>query len=374
MLIWGAICIPIFVAIVLLLYFKHKMVWWEFFLPFVASIVLIVICREISIQSQTTDVEWLSYYATEAIYTEDWDELVHYTEEESYTDSAGKTHTKTVHKTRVDYHAPYWELTLSGSGGTVDTNENNYSRLKNKWNATPDFVNMHRDYHSKNGNRYIVRWAGQIDKIDPYVMSNLYENRVKASNSVFKFEDVDPKKYGLYEYPNIDDDNHMTAILGGMPGRQSVDLYLQTQNSILGEKKQVRIVILLFSNKLQEIALKQEQYWKGGKKNEIVICLGLDIFNKVNWAYVFSWCENETLKTHLKQDALDMQGNYQFDLMKYCKIVVSAVNKEFNRKQFSDFDYLSVEPGMTAIFITYILTLIINIGVSIWAIKNEITD
>ena len=41
--IWFAMAIPVLVSVILYFFFNHKVVWWEFVIPFVLSIILILI-------------------------------------------------------------------------------------------------------------------------------------------------------------------------------------------------------------------------------------------------------------------------------------------------------------------------------------------
>jgi len=42
-------------------------------------------------------------------------------------------------------------------------------------------------------------------------------------------------------------------------------------------------------------------------------------------------------------------------------------------KEFADFSYITVEPSGWAILLTYIVTILANVGISVFAIKNEFT-
>ena len=50
-----ALLIPLFTAIILWFWFKHKTAWWEFLIPFAASIIIILIFKFIAEFSKKTD-------------------------------------------------------------------------------------------------------------------------------------------------------------------------------------------------------------------------------------------------------------------------------------------------------------------------------
>ena len=94
---------------------------------------------------------------------------------------------------------------------------------------------------------------------------------MKASRSIFKFEDIDyqqARKLGLFEYPDIVlyDQNPVLGLK--IPKNQ--EKAMRWLNGYYGERKQFRVFVLFFTNKPEEIVEKQRSYWQGGNKNELV--------------------------------------------------------------------------------------------------------
>jgi hypothetical protein len=54
--------------------------------------------------------------------------------------------------------------------------------------------------------------------------------------------------------------------------------------------------------------------------------------------------------------------------------MVEEVSKGFVRREFKEFDALTVEPGGWAVFWTFIVTVLVNIGVSFYVIGNEFSN
>lgn len=50
------------------------------------------------------------------------------------------------------------------------------------------------------------------------------------------------------------------------------------------------------------------------------------------------------------------------------------VMKDWHRKNFSDFDYLTIEPETRHIVWAFVVTLIVNLIVTLIVIKNEVTE
>jgi hypothetical protein len=47
-----------------------------------------------------------------------------------------------------------------------------------------------------------------------------------------------------------------------------------------------------------EIASRQRDYWAGGNKNEVVMCLGISK-GKIEWARGFGWADSPELQVRL---------------------------------------------------------------------------
>ena len=175
MIIWLALLIPVITAFVLYFFFNRNTIWWEFAVPFAASLILIVIMKYSTELSQTSDTEYWSETASKAIYSEPWDEEVpcrHSYSCNCHTDSKGNEHCSTcyMHSYDVDYHPAYWEL-VSSSGVSVGISEAKYNYFVNKW-KNKSFAEQNRDYHSIDGNWYVTYWPHTDNMIECMVSSH----------------------------------------------------------------------------------------------------------------------------------------------------------------------------------------------------------
>lgn len=364
MMIWFALLIPILTCSVLYLFFNHKTLWWEFVIPLAASLVLIVGCYSIAIWSATYDLEYWGNYYTKAEYFEDWNELVTYTV--TRTDSKGNAHTEI--KTRVDYHPERWIAELN-DGSTIGISKKKYNQLKDLW-QNEEFVDLRRSYHSNDGDKYVSNIVGGDTNIVGHFSIHSYTNKIQASKSVFKFEKVDPKEYGLFEYPEVVD-NYVPSVLGNCMNKEAGIKTLDCLNAKYGSSKKVRVWVLVFNDKPLQAGLDQENYWLGGNKNEFVVCIGLSKDGAVSWCYPFSWSEKDLLKIQVRQYVNEMKP---FDLAVFTGWLKEKIVRDFEKKSFKDFNYISIEPSLTAIIITFILTFLLNIGISMYVICNEFDE
>lgn len=373
MIIYLALFVPLLTAVVLLLFFKHRMAWFEYSIPFVVSVILIVASKAITESVQTRDKEFWGSNVRYAEYYEDWNEYIRKTCTESYscgTDSKGNTKycTRTYDCSYVDYHPAYWKIKTT-SNEEISISSAEYAHLTRQF-GNEEFVELSRNYHSDDGDKYVTAWRGERETARPVVTEHLYENRVQASDDVFNFAEVgkeDVAFYGLHNYPEVR--NYQCRTILGFEDALA-EKELRFINGDLGPIKQVRIWVIVFNGKSRDTGLLQESYWKGGNKNEFVVTIGIDsLSRKVQWCYPFSWTEEQRLKIDVR-NFVESQG--ELNLLALAKFLETNIEQSFERKQFADFDYLTVEPPLLSVFITFLLTVALNLGLSWWAIKNEL--
>lgn len=371
MIIWLAILIPIVASIVLYKKFQHKVLWWEFLIPFAISIVLIATSKLIIETAQTRDTEYWGGWLVEAEYYEDWNERVSCRHPES-CDCSNKDGSCSgghgyEHMYDVDYHPPYWQI-MDSNGLVVGVDKNTFESLCKRFNNR-SFVDLHRDYHTDDGDKYVANWDKKELTLVPVTTSHSYENRVAVSDSVFNYQEVDPKEFGLFDYPRITHYYQCDAVIGsGDQTQGTANKRLKIYNAKLGRSKQVRMLVVVFKDQPVQAGFDQESYWKGGNKNEFVVTIGVDKENNVSWCHPFSWTEIEELKIETRNHIATQK---KLNLEQIVEWLAPQVEKKFQRKPFADFDYLSVEPPMWAVLLTFFLVAGINGGVSFWIIRNQ---
>jgi hypothetical protein len=311
------------------------------------------------------DTEYWTGWVTQVEYYEDWKETVHYTE--TYTDSEGNSHIR--HRTRTDYHPPKW-IARESNGFDFSISQSDYERFRLRFN-NERFIDLSRSYCCfDDGDMYCSSWTGQDNSMEVVTTTHSYQNRVANSNSVFNYEKVDAEALGLFEYPNIRGWNCASILGNGGPTQSRANRLLDLWNAKLGAQKEVRVWILVFNGQTLDAGYAQECHWKGSNKNELVLCVGVDGENRLQWGHVFSWTEREDLKVGLRNYVNGLSGK-PLDLVEVVGWIGPNVQQNWQRKDWSQFDYISVEPPTWTIVLTFCLTLALNIGLSWWLIVNE---
>ena len=393
MIIWLAMLIPFIGCILAYKIDKKKFVWWELLSPTIACFVFILITKFTVEKSLLNDTEYRGGLIVEARYYEYWETWVHKICSEqyacgTYTTGTGKNRTRhTKYCTNYydcsycDHNQPYWEV-YDDQGHSWYITEKEYKCLTSQWNVTPEFVELNRSitYHrgcGQDGDMYRIRWKGDMLTAESSTWKTSYENHVQVSKSNFDLRDIsekEAKKYGLYDYPKVDGYKQSNilgidslAFLEQKYKNGAVKMF-EYFNGTYGPKRKLRFYILLFFDKPIDVAIKQRSYWDGGNKNEVVLCIDVNRkTGKINWVYPFTWGENKRIGIDLREDVSNM------DTLNFTQLYHIADNstKDFVYRDFSQFNYLSVEPPTWEVWLVYIMTLGITIGVLIFGYKNE---
>lgn len=335
-------------------------------------VVIVLICKYTCESVQTRDIEFWGGWTKTVEYNEDWDEYIHRTCTRSYpcgSDSKGNTRycSETYDCSYVDYHPQYWQLNGSNGEG-ISVSQGKFEELAKRWNSR-QFVDMHHHYYTKNGNRYVATWNNDRATIETITTQHTWTNRVKASKSVFNFEKVDPTKLGLFAVPDLNGYQQRVILGDSSTTTVKADADLAYYDATLGAKKRLRCYILLFQDKPIQAGVDQQAYWKGGKKNEFVVTIGIDKAWNVQWCYVFSWSDVEQLKVDTKVEVMSMT---KLNLNHLVEFLGVQLGKRFIKKNFHDFDYLSVDPPGWVIGLTFALTTIASVVTAICSVVNEI--
>lgn len=130
--------------------------------------------------------------------------------------------------------------------------------------------------------------------------------------------------------------------------------------------------ILVWAGQTLDVAYAQENYWKGGNKNELVVCIGVDDRNAIQWGHVFSWSESEMLKQSLA-DEIVRDKNEILNTSQYVQWIENNIN-QWQRKEFEDFNYIHTPIPWWGNLIIYTVTIIGCIVSGFFVVNNEITN
>jgi hypothetical protein len=137
-------------------------------------------------------------------------------------------------------------------------------------------------------------------------------------------------------------------------------------NGRLGPFKKVNVIMCGFTGGSVSLGVAQESKWIGGKKNDLVICYGVDDNRKVTWSYVFGWTEKDIVKRNLENIVLTNPINNNI-----LPLIENEIRSNYEIKDWRKFDYLTI-PIPFRFYIYFIIFMVITqVGYYIWAFTNQ---
>lgn len=222
------------------------------------------------------------------------------------------------------------------------------------------------------------RWT-KVRIGEPASREHFYINYIKAApgsvlrmNAQTGFETLLPKYPEVYDYYRA---NHIVTVGGAsVPNQVAMQERLGSINGKLGPSKEVDIIFVVAKVKDPAYHYALQQHWLGGKKNDLIVILGVPNDNTVEWATVMSWSDAELLKVQLRDAILEIGTLDRF--LEMLDVTEQMVGKQFHRKPMEDFAYLryqySPSPGIMMLLL--FLGVAISVGLSIYFVHNDPFD
>jgi hypothetical protein len=365
------ICALIPVAIGAYLFLQDvEVVWWEWILSSAAAFLLAGVMHMGVISGMTSDVETWSGQIVKVSHHPRWVEEY----EESHTRTVGSgedAHTETYYTTEHETHDEHWVATRDFGS---DINESNISHS--------DFNEIGKKFGGKiftDGTQSTSHFGGSFDGgdrniysinnvtgyMEPVTMTQTFENRIKASPSVFSFSKV-PTNINVYPWPDNPDWRHSDRLMG--TANVLINHYKwDCLNTSLGPTKKVNLIMVGFGNNGPDYGHWQQSKWIGGKKNDLVITFGGATLTKpAQWAYVFGWTENELVKKNI--ESLLMENPVNDNLI---PLIDKEVRNHYTKKDWHKFDYISITPPGWSYGVYFMLMILTQGGLYYYFHINE---
>ncbi len=218
---------------------------------------------------------------------------------------------------------------------------------------------------------------------EPCSKYNSFDNYVAAvENSLFNDQDhiTAYQEYeGLFpSYPKITDLYQVNRVIrsGIVLSDTGIEKFQDDHKEMntgignmlrsLGHDKQVNIIMAWVNTNDPNYRYGLESHWAGGKKNDVVIMMGITEYPKVEWIDVMTFggnIGNELLRTVLR-DSLVQVG--EVDPQRMLPIIEATVRENYARPEMSQFEYLKaeVQPGPWALGIAIFFAIFGSIGLT----------
>ena len=365
------VAVVILIIGLLIWIFNKRITWQEWIGSAVGAFIIAGIFHLIAVVGLTSDYETWSGRVTHAEHYPRWVEEYQQRHEQTYTTGSGKnqqTHTRVWYTTEHDTHPERWfaYFNYGTDGGEQQITKQLFDEITHNFNSKEEFSGKQSSYHLGHfdgGDNSIYGVKNNTGYIYPVTKTKHFENRIKAAPTVFSFPKV-PTNCPVYLWPENPNRWVSDRLLG--EGRISI-LEFDRMNSRLGPMKLVNVIMINFGTLDSSIAQWQQAKWIGGKKNDIVICYGQVQTNGLpTWSRVFGWSESEIAKRNIETIMLTTPASD-----KILPLIETEIKKNYTIKDWSKFDYITIEPPTWAYITYFILVGIIQIGLFVWFNLNE---
>jgi len=345
--------IPLAIPLITKHWFDKDLTWREIGLCCVAPVVLMCSLYAVFSYQETSDVEVLNGAVTSKERNEvhcrhSYDCNCYYTTHRNSNGSYSRTrHCSTCYEHRFDVD---WDVLTSIGNYTVDTIDRQGLQEPQRWTI--------------------------VNTGDPVSKTSSYTNYVRgAKASLFNLEQYKNYSALVPEYPsNIYDMykiNRVIDIGANIPNKAELDTGLSYILSRLGVSKQVNVV-LVTTNQPEDFSYGVRNKWLGGKKNDLIINVGMDKSFNITWVKVFGWSANEMVYIKLRDDlkALGTFTNTQGIL----NVIETDVKNHYQRKHMKDFEYLKseVEPSTEKLMWALLFCVLLSIGLTVWCVREDV--
>lgn len=148
---------------------------------------------------------------------------------------------------------------------------------------------------------------------------------------------------------------------------------LQEMLSEVGSTKQANVIIMFVPQEDSAIRNAARVKWIGGKKNDVVLIIGVDN-TEISWVDVFSWSKNGVFDVQLREEISSLKNIDFSEPNQTINLIKKNINANFVRRPMKEFEYLKdeIKPSIWVIVLTFILSLGVAVGSSVYMHKNEL--
>lgn len=232
------------------------------------------------------------------------------------------------------------------------------------WDVYTTLGTMTIDRADRQGLEEPVRWSRVIIG-EPVSTSHTYENYIKAApDTLFRNKGSAEKYKGqipaypeeIYDYYRI---NRLVEVGTNVAHKHKWNEQLSELNKKLGPTHQANVIVV-FTKKPHEYFHALRQAWIGGKKNDIIVVIGLKYNSQPVWTEIMAWSQNKTIDVKLRNRIQELEIISPETLI---PVIDSAVSQYYKRKPMHDFEYLV--STITPTFGQWMFGLIVGILVAI---------
>lgn len=326
--------------------------WTELPLQLAVSVVTLILLFAFffSTAANLSDLEVWNGYVQKAEYYEEWTERV----ETRVCTSTDKDGHCTSWRTDVSYirHPPTWSLHTTA--GNLNVGRQLYQTYVRYFGNEQKTELYHMNQSSfGDGDMYYVTYQPGFHKVVPASQEHLFVNYLRASDSIKKIQGNLAGFQGLLRpYPRVYEDefgniqiNRVVEAGVSLPKnwKYDVDKTLDEALTTLGATKEVNVLVYVVRTSNHSFIHALAESWVNGKKNDVIVILGMQEFPKISFAHVMAWTKIEEFKIVLRDRILNCEN--LADGKAFANLIVEEVAKPplkggFKRMPMAELQYL----------------------------------
>lgn len=246
----------------------------------------------------------------------------------------------------------------------------------NDWIIQSNLGNFFINTLDSQGIKEPPRWT-EVKIGDPVSKEHSFDNYVKGSRTSIFGKKIALSKEELKQLPTYPDKvsdyykiNRIIDLADILSNEE-----LKKANSEISEmlkstgfQKQVNAVIIL-TDKTEEFALEILENWSGGKKNDVIIVIGLNT-KKIEWVRIHSWSLHSIFDIKLRDAILDSEN---LDMTKIITETQAQLDENYTRRSFKEFEYLrwQILPSNQSLWIFIVISIIFSTIIGFYLSKNS---
>ncbi len=356
-LLWGIFLGGAIVFFVLHKKYPKEFTLLEMGLCSLASFPAIFLCLSIFFVTNTdlSDTEYLNSYVVKTVHIEDY-----YTERSEqkcstcYDDKGNSYDCNCYTVYHCDVYHPDQYYIVNGIGTTISVSSSEYANIRNRFGTGElQVASSQFGQCSGDGREFEVRWDNEWETMLPTSQPHLYINYVKATNTLHKITGQKGNEKLIVPYPQLYNkgfgdfelDRVLTAGVSLPPAwKDSIDILTSRYLSTLAPKRQCNI-LYYFVNDEQSFYNLLQQEWINGKKNDIVVIVGMQKWPNIKWVRIMSWAKYSQFNIELRDNILAMKQMPSAST--FVNTVVMQVDRKGNggfiRQPMEEYSYLLKE-------------------------------
>jgi hypothetical protein len=339
------LALPLLISLIMFVWSRGRFAWQEFATLVLVSVAVVGAGYAIGSQQSISDVEIVSGRITEKVRQRI--SCRHSYSCNCVTVSCGKDCSTTQCQTCYDHsYDVQWLARTNAMDNTI------YFDTLDRQGLHPG-AEWHRAYVG-----------------EPVAFQHSYDNYIKAHpESVLRQFTTDYSKYQMIPYPDDVNGYRINRFRSlGYEEQHAADWnwHLSEIAGDLGPTKQVEPIVVAVKSADPTYEYAFQHAWLGGKKNDVVILLGVPEYPKISWVRIMSWTDREDLKVELRDALMNIGTMDQRDQL--LQEIRNQLQTKFQRMHMKNYEYLlsQYEPGAGLTMFLFVLALLLNIGGSIY--------